>query len=70
MRQVIEMTYQEKYDMFMKLDKEEIIKMLIESNKHLEQTYPVYPNWYIYHPEPTVCPEPQYPWWEVTCNSE
>lgn len=37
MVQVIEMTYQEKYDMYMKLKKDEIIKMLIESNRHLSQ---------------------------------
>lgn len=36
MIQVVEMTYQEKYDMYMKLDKEEVIKMLIESNRLMD----------------------------------
>ena len=34
--QIKEMTYQEKYDMYMKLDKKQIVKMLIECNEHLD----------------------------------
>ena len=37
MIQIVEMTYQEKYDMYMKLEKESLVKMLIECNKHLER---------------------------------
>lgn len=35
MMQVIEMTEQEKYDMYMKLEKSEVVKMLIECNRLL-----------------------------------
>ena len=34
--QIKEMTYQEKYDMYMKLDKESLVKMLIQCNELLD----------------------------------
>lgn len=40
MVQIIEMTYQEKYDMYMKSKKSELIEMLIESNKQLDNIPP------------------------------
>lgn len=36
MMQIKEMTYQEKYDMYMKLDKESLVKMLIQCNELLD----------------------------------
>jgi len=35
MIQEMEMTYQEKYDLYMSLEKESLVKMLIEANRHL-----------------------------------
>ena len=32
-----EMTYQEEYDMYMSVEKETLVKMLIEANKHLDR---------------------------------
>lgn len=39
---IVPQTYEEKVEMYMKLDKREIIDMLIEANIHLERlsTYP------------------------------
>ena len=37
MLQIVEMSYEEKILMYDKCSKEELIKMLIESNKHLER---------------------------------
>lgn len=34
---IVPQTYEEKVEMYMKLDKREIIDMLIEANKHLER---------------------------------
>lgn len=40
--QIVPQTYEEKVEMYMKLDKREIIDMLIEANIHLERlsSYP------------------------------
>lgn len=63
MIQEVEMTDQEKLDMYMKLSKEELAKMLIEANKHLKsqsgQIFYVYPYGYqgyapIYPAHPTI----------------
>ena len=35
MIQTQEQTYQQRFDMYMKIEKEELVKMLIECNKHL-----------------------------------
>lgn len=35
--QIVPQTYEEKVEMYMKLDKREIIDMLIEANKYLER---------------------------------
>ncbi len=40
MLQVVEQTEEEQMKMYMKLSKKEIIKMLIEANKHLNRIQP------------------------------
>lgn len=45
------MTDQEKLDMYLKLSKKELAKMLIEANKHLENQQPTYIP-YPYNPNP------------------
>ena len=35
MIQIQEQTYQERFDMYMLIEKEQLVKMLIECNKHL-----------------------------------
>ncbi len=37
MVQVIEMTYNKKFDMYMSLEKGELVKILIECNNHLDR---------------------------------
>jgi hypothetical protein len=63
MMQVIQQTDEEKLTMYMKLSKEELAKMLIEANRHIERigpiiitnpmpypVYPTYPNTAPYNP--------------------
>jgi hypothetical protein len=55
--QVVEMTDDEKMEMYMRLSKEEIAKMLIEANRHINhfqsQAFVKQPEW-IYLTKPTV----------------
>ena len=37
MIQIQEQTYQQQFDMYMGVEKEELVKMLIECNKHLDR---------------------------------
>jgi hypothetical protein len=59
MLQIIEQTDEEKLAMYMKLDKEEIAKMLIQSNKHLDA---------LIAKQPYITPQTPFPSWPVTCQ--
>lgn len=56
MMQIIQMTDEEKFDMYMKLSKKELSKMLIEANRTIDMfttpVYPVYPVFPVYPTEP------------------
>ena len=41
MIQTKEQTYQQQFDMYMGVEKEELVKMLIECNKHLQSRIPI-----------------------------
>lgn len=41
MRQIVETTDKEKYEMYNLLEKNELIKMLIEANRHLYKVTPI-----------------------------
>jgi hypothetical protein len=68
--QTIEQTYEEKVAMYSKLSKEELIAMLIESNRILamHQTVIVYPA-QPFVPAP-VQTYPLWPYYGTTCNVE
>ena len=61
MVQVIEMTEREKYDMYMKLEKSEIVKMLIESNRQLDRVVNTLPIYHVSQQSELVCPTGYYP---------
>ena len=75
--QVVEMTDEEKLKMYMKLSKEELAKMLIEANKHIDMftrsitapTYPVFPTEPLQPSFPPYDPwDPNSPWITYTID--
>ena len=53
--QIVEQTHEEKVKMYMKLDKVEIIAMLLENQRLIAQAFPI-----------VVYPTPSYPNWDST----
>jgi len=47
MLQVVKETYQEKFDRMMKIDKAELVRMLIECNRQLDEIGKMIPPYYI-----------------------
>lgn len=76
MIQIIEQTHEEKVAMYMKLEKEELIAMLIQSNKLLELKQSIVINYPVIYPNQTL---PYYDWtlrpnhlpfYDVTCSAQ
>lgn len=72
--EIVPMTFEERYKMYMRCKKEELAKMLAQRDEYdhflkpyYPPTYPQYPQYPTY-PEPNITPYPLNPWVTYTTN--